>query len=98
MPSSTRPESTSKPIQLYACDISTDKFPPRDVTDALGIKTFQQDVTQPFPDELYGKFDLVQAFMLVGSLTEAGWRRALENYRRLLSRLIISIYIVLLRC
>lgn len=67
------------------------------MTDALGIKTFQQDITQPFPDELYGKFDLVQAFMLVGSLTEAGWKRALENYRRLLSALLISILIVLFR-
>ncbi|KAJ7862575.1 hypothetical protein B0H13DRAFT_2648589 [Mycena leptocephala] len=44
-------------VKTYACDIDAGFFPPPSVTDALGIQTFHQDMTKPFPSEYEGKFD-----------------------------------------
>ncbi|KAJ7473136.1 hypothetical protein B0H11DRAFT_2037390 [Mycena galericulata] len=71
-------------VQIYACDIDTKFFPPTVVTDEHGIKTFEQDVTKPFPAEYHGSFDLVHISFLVLCLTEEGWNIALANVHRLL--------------
>ncbi|KAJ7110615.1 S-adenosyl-L-methionine-dependent methyltransferase [Mycena epipterygia] len=68
---------------IYACDINTKFFPASSLSE-LGITAFQQDVTKPFPEELYGTFDLVHASFLVGCLKPDGWGAALANYHRLL--------------
>lgn len=73
------------PLQLWACDISTAKFPEKEIADSVGLKTFEQDVTKPFPSELYGTFDLVHMTLLVYALTEDGWKKALQNCKDLLS-------------
>ncbi|KAJ7133370.1 S-adenosyl-L-methionine-dependent methyltransferase [Mycena epipterygia] len=69
-------------MRIYVCDINTGFFP--ESMSELGITAFQQDVTKPFPEELYGTFDLVHASFLVGCLTPDGWSAALANYRNLL--------------
>lgn len=51
----------------------------------MGIQTFQQDVTKPFPEAMYGTFDLVHLSLVVLALTKEGWEKALENCRNLLS-------------
>ncbi|EIM91891.1 uncharacterized protein STEHIDRAFT_164316 [Stereum hirsutum FP-91666 SS1] len=73
------------PLQLWACDISTAKFPEKEIADSVGLKTFEQDVTKPFPSELYGTFDLVHMTLLVYALTEDGWKKALQNCKDLLT-------------
>lgn len=79
------PPTSSNPVKLYACDLSLAKFPPKEKLDALGVTCFQQDVTQPFPQELRGKFDLAHMSLLVFALTEEGWDRALRNIYEVLS-------------
>lgn len=81
MPALKQPENK---INLYACDLTLTKFPPKEYTDGLGIQTFQQDVTKPFPAELYGTFDLVHMSLVVLALTEDSWKKALVNCRDLL--------------
>ncbi|KAJ7649208.1 S-adenosyl-L-methionine-dependent methyltransferase, partial [Mycena rosella] len=71
-------------VSIYACDINPAFFPPATVTEELGIKTFQQDVTKPFPTEFHGTFDLVHMCFLVLCLTEDGWTSALANIYTLL--------------
>ena len=46
-------------LEVFACDISTAKFPRKDEPEVRKIKIFQQDVTKSFPDEFLGTFDLV---------------------------------------
>lgn len=72
------------PLQLFACDISTAKFPEKEIAESVGLKTFEQDVTKPFPYDLYGTFDLVHMTLLVYALTEDGWKKALQNCKDLL--------------
>ncbi|CAA7266038.1 unnamed protein product [Cyclocybe aegerita] len=74
----------SNEVHLYACDITDQKFPPKNVIEELKINAFLHDVTAPFPDHLHGKFDLVNMKLLVFALTTNGWRKALENVRALL--------------
>jgi ubiquinone/menaquinone biosynthesis C-methylase UbiE len=79
------PDVRNRNVQIFACDISTAKFPPEEECKAKGINFFQQDVTEPFPDELLGTFDLVNLMYLSYSLTEEGWKKALKNIHGLLS-------------
>ncbi|KAJ7276814.1 hypothetical protein C8J57DRAFT_1310492 [Mycena rebaudengoi] len=71
-------------VRLYACDINTAFFPDSKVMEDMGITTFEQDVTNPFPEEYYGKFDLIHTSFLVICLTEDGWEAALANIAKLL--------------
>ena len=64
---------------LYASDITLSKFPPQDVLQRARIKTFQQDLTKPFPEEMKGTFDLVHTSALIFALTEDGWKSMLKN-------------------
>ncbi|THH07898.1 hypothetical protein EW146_g9169, partial [Bondarzewia mesenterica] len=69
-------------INLYACDLSLAKFPPKEYTDELGIKAFPQDVTKPFPPEMHGiSIRSVHTSFVVLALIEEGWNEALENCR-----------------
>jgi SAM-dependent methyltransferase len=72
-------------IQVFACDISTAKFPRIEEQEAKNITFFHQDITEPFPDELLGTFDLVNLAFLCYALTEQGWKRTLQNIYHLLS-------------
>ena len=78
-------QNSGSKINLYACDIDDSFFPDADITEAFGITTFQQDLTKPFPSDLYGKFDLIHVSFLAICLTVSGWESALDNCRRLLS-------------
>ena len=78
------PDNASR-VELYACDVSSKQFPPQSVLDSLGVKTFEHDVTVPFPSEYNDFFDLIHMSMLVAALSETGWQKALENVRRILS-------------
>lgn len=82
---SARVSSTvTRHVKLFACDISDAKFPPKLLTDPLGIHFFVQDVTQPFPQEMYGTFDLIHVGLLCLALTRQGWKSALKNIHNLL--------------
>ena len=72
-------------LEVFACDISTEKFPRNDKPEVRKITFFQQDVTKSFPDELLGTFDLVNFRFLSYGLTAQGWRLALQNLYSLLS-------------
>jgi ubiquinone/menaquinone biosynthesis C-methylase UbiE len=84
----TMPQIRSKgdKIHIYACDINPGFIPDARVTDELGIKTFAQDATKPFPAEYHGEFDLIHASFLALCLTEEGWNSALTNFNILLSQ------------
>ncbi|KAJ7658269.1 S-adenosyl-L-methionine-dependent methyltransferase [Mycena polygramma] len=71
-------------VTIHACDIDTGFFPPAEVTQKMGIKTFQQDMTKPFPDEYHGVFDLVHMSFVFLCLTEDGWKTVLANIQKLL--------------
>ena len=83
----SQPDLRDRGVQVFACDISTTKFPQaaRDKSDVNKITFFQQDVTKPFPDEMLGTFDLVNMTYLGFALTVQGWKLALQNLRDLLS-------------
>ncbi|KAJ7608936.1 S-adenosyl-L-methionine-dependent methyltransferase [Mycena polygramma] len=71
-------------VTIHACDIDAGFFPPAAVTEEMGIKTFQQDMTKPFPDEYHGVFDLVHMSFVFLCLTEDGWKTVLANIEKLL--------------
>ncbi|KAJ7829470.1 hypothetical protein B0H13DRAFT_2116180 [Mycena leptocephala] len=71
-------------IEIYACDINPGFFPSSDILESAGIRAFTQDLTKPFPAELYGTFDLIHVGLLCMCLTEDGWGEALANFKRLL--------------
>ncbi|KAI9458399.1 S-adenosyl-L-methionine-dependent methyltransferase [Lactarius psammicola] len=80
----SQPDVRDRGIQVFACDISTEKFPRADKSDVDMITFFQQDVTKPFPDEMLGTFDLVHMTCLCLALTGQGWKLALQNLHDLL--------------
>ena len=75
----------SSQIKLFACDMSPALFPPKEVLEKYNICTFIHDVTQPFPAELRGTFDLINMRLLVLGLNKEGWDNALRNLWDLLS-------------
>ncbi len=81
----SQPDVRGRDVQVFACDISTAKFPQADKQDVNKITFFQQDVTEPFPDEMLGTFDLVHMTYMSLALTVQGWKLALQNLRDLLS-------------
>lgn len=76
--------TVANPISLYACDISTAKLSKDFIANNLGINFFLQDVTQPFPDYMKGKFDVIHTALLSWALTEEGWKAAFRNVHELL--------------
>ena len=72
-------------LDIYACDITLSKFPPAEIMDTAGIKTFVQDLTKPFPEEMHGTFDLVHMTYLVYALPEPAWKLVLKNIHDVLS-------------
>jgi len=81
----SQPDVRDRGVQVFACDISTAKFPQANKPDVDRIIFFQQDVTKPFPDEMLGTFDLVHMTCMGLALTVPGWKSALQNLRDLLS-------------
>lgn len=82
-------------VKLSACDISDAKFPPKPVSDSLGIHFFEHDATELFPQEMQGQFDLIHISLLCFALTRQGWLSALQNVEILLrpgGRLLIMEY------
>ena len=79
------PGVCDRDLQVFACDISTAKFPRNDEPEVKKITFFQHDITQPFPEEFLGTFDLINICFLVYALTEQGWKVALRNLYSLLS-------------
>ncbi|KZV68894.1 S-adenosyl-L-methionine-dependent methyltransferase [Peniophora sp. CONT] len=71
--------------ELFASDITLSKFPSADVLKRAGITPFVQDVTQPFPEEMKGTFDVVHASALVVALTTDGWNSMLRNVYKVLA-------------
>ena len=69
------PEVQKNNIQVYACDISCEKFLKGYNSAVKQIMFFQQDVTKPFPEELLGTFDLVNQSFLSYALTSQGWEK-----------------------
>ncbi|KAF9458165.1 S-adenosyl-L-methionine-dependent methyltransferase [Collybia nuda] len=66
-------------VELHACDIAADNFPPTSVIDAFSINAFIHDATQPFPEEMKGQFDVVNMRLLVYAFSEDQWKKALKN-------------------
>ncbi len=62
--------------RIFACDISTSKFPQADGQDANRITFFQHDVTQPFPNDMV---DLLNMTYVGSALTLQGRKSALHN-------------------
>ena len=79
------PEVQNSNIQVFACDISSEKFLQGNKPTAKQITFFQQDVTKPFSDELLGTFDLINLAFVSYALTSRGWEIALQNLCSLLS-------------
>ena len=79
------PYVCNRDLQVFACDISTAKFPRNDGPEVRKITWFQQDVTKPFEDGLLGTFDLINLSFVSFALTAQGWQVALQNLYSLLS-------------
>ncbi|KAI9440861.1 S-adenosyl-L-methionine-dependent methyltransferase [Lactarius indigo] len=80
----SQPDVHDHGVQVFACDISTTKFPQAGNPDVDKITFFRHDVAQPFPHEMLGTFDLVHMSCMCGALTVQGWKLALQNLRDLL--------------
>ena len=78
------PEVHKSNIQVFACDISNEKFLQGNKPPVKEPTFFQQDVIKPFPDELLGTFDLVNLHFLSFALTLQGWKTAFQNMGSLL--------------
>ncbi|KAH9074951.1 hypothetical protein EDB83DRAFT_2515824 [Lactarius deliciosus] len=79
-----KPNVRDRDVQVFACDISSAKFPQAGKPDVDKIRFFEHDVTKPFPDEILGTFDLVNMSCMCFALTMQGWKSALQNLRDLL--------------
>ncbi|KAH9074933.1 hypothetical protein EDB83DRAFT_2354226 [Lactarius deliciosus] len=55
----SQPEVRGCDVQVFACDISAAKFAQADGSGVSKITFFQQDVTEPFPDDMLRTFDLL---------------------------------------
>lgn len=80
-----KPRLSTGAVQVFACDLTLGKFPPKETLDSLGIKSFQQDATQPFPGDLHGTFDLAHIALFTFVMTAEGWAKVLKNVYQLLS-------------
>ncbi|KAH9024116.1 hypothetical protein EDB84DRAFT_1402093 [Lactarius hengduanensis] len=80
----SQPNVRDRGVQVFACDLSSAKFPRENKPDADKITFFEHDVTKPFPDKMLRTFDLVNMSFMCGALTEQGWKLALQNLRGLL--------------
>ncbi|KAJ7598540.1 hypothetical protein C8J56DRAFT_914324 [Mycena floridula] len=78
-----RPDSQDR-LEIYACDITSAKFPTKEIADAIPLTMFEQDLTKAFQPQFHKSFDLVNMKLLVLALTEDGWTSALENVRKVL--------------
>jgi len=79
------PEVNNSNVQVFACDISSEKFLQGNKPPAKQITFFRHNVTEPFPDELLGTFDLINMTFVSYALTSRGWEIALRNLHGLLS-------------
>ncbi|KAH8995095.1 hypothetical protein EDB86DRAFT_3102816 [Lactarius hatsudake] len=75
----SQPNVRDRDVQVFACDISSAKFPQAGKPDVDKIRFFEHDVTQPFQDEMLGTFDLVNMSCMCFALTVQGWKSALQN-------------------
>ena len=73
-------------IRIFICDIDTKFFPAKEVLNQIGVDAVEQDVTKPFQEDLYGKFDLVHISMVALCLTQSSWTEALKNCYQLLRK------------
>ncbi|KAH8980792.1 S-adenosyl-L-methionine-dependent methyltransferase [Lactarius akahatsu] len=80
----SQPNVRDRGVQVFACDLSSAKFPQENEPDVDKITFFEHDVTKPFPDKMLRTFDLVNMSFMCGALTEQGWKSALQNLRDLL--------------
>ncbi|KAH9166733.1 S-adenosyl-L-methionine-dependent methyltransferase [Lactarius sanguifluus] len=80
----SQPNVRDRDVQVFACDISSAKFPQAGKPDVDKIRFFEHDVTKPFPDEMLGTFDLVNMSCMCFALTVQGWKSALQNLHDLL--------------
>lgn len=81
------PQVHDSNVQVFACDISNEKFLQGHIPPAKRITFFQQEITKPFPNELLGTFDLINLTFVSYALTSQGWEIALQNLHSLLSEL-----------
>ena len=79
------PEVRDSDVQVFACDISSEKYLQGNNPPEKQVTFFQQDITKQFPDELLGTFDLVNLTLVSYALTSKGWEMALQNLHNLLS-------------
>ncbi|KAH9160957.1 hypothetical protein EDB89DRAFT_1914202 [Lactarius sanguifluus] len=56
----SKPNVRDRDVQVFACDISSTKFPQEIKSDVDKITFFEHDVTKPFPDNMLRTFDLSQ--------------------------------------
>ncbi|KAH8976799.1 hypothetical protein EDB86DRAFT_2820162 [Lactarius hatsudake] len=80
----SQPNVCDRDVQVFACDISSTKFPQENKPDFDKITFFKHDVTKPFPDKMLRTFDLVNMSYMTISLTVQGWKSALQNLHDLL--------------
>ncbi|KAJ7587892.1 hypothetical protein C8J56DRAFT_1049952 [Mycena floridula] len=73
-----RPDSSDL-LELYACDLTSAKFPSQSIAESISLRMFEQDLTKPFEPQFYSTFDLINMRLLVAALTEHGWMSALQN-------------------
>ncbi|KAJ7583166.1 hypothetical protein C8J56DRAFT_1028213 [Mycena floridula] len=50
---------SSEPLELYACGLTSVKFPSQSVADSIPLRMFEQDLTKQFEPQFHSTFDLV---------------------------------------
>lgn len=73
-------------IEIYACDITSAQYPPKEVLEDAKIRTFLHNVTLPFPSEMHGTFDLINMRTMNVALNKEGYTLAVRNFRQLLRK------------
>ncbi|KAI1077851.1 S-adenosyl-L-methionine-dependent methyltransferase [Whalleya microplaca] len=78
-----RLQPTYPDANLEGFDISSALFPPQSSLPS-NVSLAELDMKQPFPEHMYGKYDLVHARMLVAAMLPGDWEPAVVNLARLL--------------
>ncbi|OQD87727.1 hypothetical protein PENANT_c005G05526 [Penicillium antarcticum] len=72
---------TNTNCYYHGFDISADQFP----DDTGNLKFSAQDITLPFPEEHWNRYDLVHVRLLVAAIDEADYKAAISNLSAILS-------------
>jgi len=77
-------KSLSSDTDFYGFDISTKQFPAEEGRPS-NVFLYEHNITNPFPEEYHGTFDIVAVRLITAGLRGDDWDGAVKNVNDLLS-------------